>query len=199
MTKDYIEVKKEDINFKGDTESEKKANEVIYDLTLEIDRLQHRIAELSKINEEHRKLNGELRQWDKNKDTRNSRQRVANAELVKRNKELKEDIKGYEQERQVLLDDLNKITEAKKKIKEKLKKNQFENTYTNIVHNAFQIEKKEKRYYANILTEFEKWLKEEINNRKTFYTDPLGKIPEAIIDTLKFCLDKLQELKEGNK
>ena len=57
----YIEVKKEDINFKGDTKAEKKANEVIYDLTLEIDRLQHRIAELSKVNEEHRKLNGELR------------------------------------------------------------------------------------------------------------------------------------------
>lgn len=34
--------------------------------------------------------NQKLKQWDKNKDTRNSRQRVANAELIKENKELKE-------------------------------------------------------------------------------------------------------------
>lgn len=35
--------------------------------------------------------NQQLKQWDKNKDTRNSRQRVANYELLKENKRLKEE------------------------------------------------------------------------------------------------------------
>lgn len=35
--------------------------------------------------------NQQLKQWDKNKDTRNSRQRVANAKLLKENQQLKED------------------------------------------------------------------------------------------------------------
>ena len=34
--------------------------------------------------------NQHLKQWDKNKDSRNSRQRVANAKLIKKNKELKQ-------------------------------------------------------------------------------------------------------------
>ena len=51
----------------------------------------------------------------------------------------------------------------------------------------------------HILTEFEKWLEKEINNRKIHYEEPLNGIPMTIIDTLKFCLDKLQELKEGKK
>lgn len=34
--------------------------------------------------------NKELKQWDHNKDSRNSRQRVANAKLIKENEELKD-------------------------------------------------------------------------------------------------------------
>lgn len=52
--------------------------------------------------------------------------------------------------------------------------------------------------YATVLIEFEKWLEEEINNKKIHYDEPLSGIPMTIIDTLKVCLDKLQKLKEGN-
>ena len=39
--------------------------------------------------------NNKLKQWDKNKDTRNSRQRIANAKLIKENKELQEKLNKY--------------------------------------------------------------------------------------------------------
>ena len=56
---------------------------------------------------------------------------------------------------------IEQLQQENKELKEKNKKIKFENTYTNIVHNAFQTEKKEKRYYVNILTEIEKWLEEQ--------------------------------------
>ena len=109
-------------------------------------------------------------------------------QLQQENKELKETLKGtthcFDQEEH------QKLKQENKELKEKLKKIQFENTYTNIVHNAFQTEKKEKRYYENILTEFEKWLEKEKskNGLNDFYALGIYK-----------SLDKLQELKEGNK
>ena len=48
-----------------------------------------RLAEYIK---ELQQENQRLKQWDKNKDTRNSRQRVANYELLKENKRLKEKV-----------------------------------------------------------------------------------------------------------
>ena len=149
-------------------------------------KLQKENKNLKQINEEHRKLNGQLRKWDHNKDTRNSRQRIANAELVKRNKELKEDIKGYEQERQVLLDDLNEITEANKKLKEKNKKLQKQ---LDIKNNGFMASIEEICEYATILIEFENWLEAEILKMglNDFYA--LG---------IHNCYDKLQELKGNN-
>lgn len=55
-----------------------------------------------------------------------------------------------------------------------------------------------RKYQKNrhIIKEFEKWLEEEINNRKISYEEPLSGIPMTIVDTLKECLDKLQEIKE---
>ena len=104
-----------------------------------------------------------------------------------------------------------KLEQENKKINEKNKKIQFENTYTNIVHNAFQTEKKEKRYYENIVTEFEKWLEEEIKKLKQSQQKiinlNISNTSKAIrirefnlrITTNSICLDKLQELKEGKK
>ena len=46
MNKKYIELKKENIIFKGKTEEEKKANELIYDLVLENDALYNQNKEL---------------------------------------------------------------------------------------------------------------------------------------------------------
>ena len=53
----------------------------------------------------------------------------------------------------------------------------------------------------NILTEFEKWLKEEIEKRKEANNplDPFQVDSYYIKLAAKTCLDKLQELKEGKK
>ncbi len=47
-------------------------------------------------------------------------------------------------------------------ILEENEKLHLRDTYTNIVHIQFQIEKKEKRYYENIVDELEKWLEEKV-------------------------------------
>ena len=41
-----IPISKNDINFYGDTEKEKKANELIFDLTMEIDKLKNIISSI---------------------------------------------------------------------------------------------------------------------------------------------------------
>ena len=46
LNEHYIEIKKENIKFAGKTKEEKKLNEMIYDLTLEIDSLQQENKEL---------------------------------------------------------------------------------------------------------------------------------------------------------
>lgn len=53
----------------------------------------------------------------------------------------------------------------------------------------------------NILTEFEKWIKEEIYIIENTYSQINGNYMrmQPILDTYKECLDKLQELKEGKK
>ena len=52
------------------------------------------VRKLIELDEKHKKLkeeNEKLKQWDNNKDSRNSRQRVANAKLLKENQQLKKD------------------------------------------------------------------------------------------------------------
>lgn len=63
-----------------------RLHDKIYEETQEYGRTQFvsRIVDLQQENQQ-------LKQWDKNKDTRNSRQRVANAKLLKENQQLKED------------------------------------------------------------------------------------------------------------
>lgn len=72
----FVELPREHIKFYGNTEEEKKANELIFDLSLENDRLHQindelnqinedlrkRVSDLEKINEQHRETNGELRE-----------------------------------------------------------------------------------------------------------------------------------------
>lgn len=56
------------------------------------------IKTLATYEEENKKLkeeNKKLRQWDCNKDSRNSRQRVANKKLIKDNERLKASVKYY--------------------------------------------------------------------------------------------------------
>ena len=81
----YIEIPRDRITFKS------KEAEIIFDLTLENDELRLKNQELK---EKVKKLS----QWDINKDTRNSRQRVANAKLLKENQKLKRQLEKYENE-----------------------------------------------------------------------------------------------------
>lgn len=81
----YIEIPRNRITFKS------KDAEIIFDLTLENDELRLKNQGLK---EKIKKLS----QWDTNKDTRNSRQRVANAKLLKENQELKKQVEEYKKE-----------------------------------------------------------------------------------------------------
>lgn len=50
MSEKYVELPRDAIEFYGETERERKANEIIYDLTLEIDKLQQENKELKEKN-----------------------------------------------------------------------------------------------------------------------------------------------------
>lgn len=60
--------------------------------TMEISKEDREFIDMTHRNTELLEENQRLKQWDKNKDTRNSRQRVANARLLKENKKLKEEL-----------------------------------------------------------------------------------------------------------
>ena len=57
---------------------------------------QQKFNELLKENKKLKEKVKKLSQWDINKDTRNSRQRVANAKLLKENQELKKQLTTYQ-------------------------------------------------------------------------------------------------------
>lgn len=71
--------------------------------------------------------------------------------------------------------------------------------YTNIVHSQFQIEKKEKRYYENILDELEKWLEEKVKiqiGAKTLAEDqPKYMYYLEKQEEYQEIIDKIKELK----
>ena len=90
--------------------------------------------------------------------------------------------------------------EAIKCLLEENKKLRQRDTYTNIVHNQFQTEKKEKRYYENILDELEKWLESNINELSNIICeDNMNRISTTYEETKKEIyqkvLEKLNELK----
>lgn len=100
------------------------------------------------------------------------------------------------------------IDKENHKLKEENKKLHQRDTYTNIVHNQFQIEKKEKRYYENILDELEKWLEKRIKNieqdKEEFVDDLYNNfdtntneiiIRDCELSQLEDTLEKLKELK----
>lgn len=110
---------------------------------------------------------------------------------------------------------LNKVLYKRKKWKDRYYKEQKKNkwlhqrdTYTDIVHSHFQLEKKEKRYYENILDELEKWLEKRIKNieqdKEEFVDDLYNNfdtntneiiIRDCELSQLEDTLEKLKELK----
>ncbi len=85
------------------------------------------------------------------------------------------------------------------KLKEEIEQLHRRDTYTNIVHSQFQIEKKEKRYYENILDELEKWLEEKVKiqiGAKTLAEDqPKYMYYLEKQEEYQEIIDKIKELK----
>ena len=76
-------------------------------------------------------------------------------------------------------------------------KQAVDNTYETSQDIMYEMQQ-ENEHYKNILTEFEKWLEEEIEKRKDANVlDPIQVGDYYIKIVLKTSLDKLQELKEG--
>ena len=93
----YIELPKEKIKFVS------KEAEIIFDLSMENDYLK-------KENQELKGKIKKLSQWDINKDTRNSRQRVANAKLLKEIQQLKKQLEDTNEELELVRCDLHNRT-----------------------------------------------------------------------------------------
>lgn len=75
--------------------------------------------------------NKKLKQWDCNKDSRNSRQRVANAKLIKENQQLKEERESNVNFISELQNDLFILTTANNELHNKIDKDllQIQETY----------------------------------------------------------------------
>ena len=168
----YIEIPKNKIKFNS------KEAEIIFDLTLENDELRLKNQELK---EKVKKLS----QWDINKDTRNSRQRVANAKLLKENQELKLELSGY---RQAILN--NKEMLGLKEQNEKLKQK-----YLNAVSD-YETTMAEKKELENQQKEFIEYMNKTIEELECDDVDDEEMKGYLIqrIDTFKEILQKYKEL-----
>ncbi len=197
----YIEIPRNRITFKS------KEAEIIFDLTLENDELRLKNQELK---EKIKKLS----QWDTNKDTRNSRQRVANAKLIKENQELKkhlevpetcnlktlEDYKNYYEDttREQILEDTyieycayvnlaHRYSELKKQLEEDKKLN-----------NKLLIYNADIKYTSK---KFIKYLEDEIklheNDIQNFSKD--YNVYFSLINDLRVCKAKIEEILQKYK
>lgn len=77
---------------------------------------QQKFNELLKENKKLKEKVKKLSQWDINKDTRNSRQRVANAKLLKENQELKKQLKDKTEDYRRMKDNFDSKVDVLTKI-----------------------------------------------------------------------------------
>ena len=83
-----------------------------------------------------------------------------------------------------------------------LKKTLENNSKINVADHKYASEMEDKYLTEhNILTEFEKWLEEEINIIENTYSQINGNYMrmQPVLDTFKKCEDRLQELKGDDK
>lgn len=139
------------------------------------------VAELRKENQELKEKIKKLSQWDINKDTRNSRQRVANAKLIKENQELREKLDKYENPEDMTLMMMwctEQVKDENKKLKKKYEnavadyettmaeknklKKQLENKYEKVGTLTTELLYEENTKLINQQKEFIKWLEDKI-------------------------------------
>ena len=152
--------------------------DVVHGLDFEYEQLQQENENLKQINEEHRKLNGELREENKKLKNKLFSPDVVDSICPKCGERYSTNYS------RVVYD----LQQENKELKERLDieiQNHImsDKNYCEIICN-----------YKNILTEFEKWIEEQINN--IYGIDNKYGEFDTIIETYQDCLDKLQELKE---
>ena len=86
-----------------------------------IEKQNEEIEQLQQENQSLKEENKKLKQWDCNKDSRNSRQRVANAKLIKENQSLKDRIEKAIEEIYYLISNCDLTDYQGEKLKQILK------------------------------------------------------------------------------
>ena len=137
---------------------------------------QQKFNELLKENKKLKEKVKKLSQWDINKDTRNSRQRVANAKLLKENQELKKQLEEYQQELEKA-DNLTQICIFKGKEESNISYRKCLNA----------LDKKETQQ-----KEFIKYLEDEIQKKREKATT-LTSFTRNVVP-LKHCLQKYKSI-----
>ena len=84
---------------------------------------QQKFNELLKENKKLKEKIKKLSQWDINKDTRNSRQRVANAKLLKENQELKQKYENAVADYETTMSELQELKKENKILRENAENN----------------------------------------------------------------------------
>lgn len=123
---------------------------------------QQKFNELLKENKKLKEKVKKLSQWDINKDTRNSRQRVANAKLLKENEELKEKLDEYENPENMTLM-MMWCTEQVKDENKKLKK-KYENAVVD--YETTMAEKEQLNNLVNSCQEKIRQLKKQLEEER---------------------------------
>lgn len=175
------------------------------------------------LKEENKKLKEKVKkisQWDINKDTRNSRQRVANAKILKENQELKkhlkvpkacnlktlEDYKSYYEDttREQILEDTyieycayvnlaHRYSELKKQIEERTK--MYQNAYDygqKMEGKAIILETQQKEFIKYLEDERKRFL-------SNFNTDEIPIIEVELLDVVLENYKKIMGLKKWKK
>lgn len=139
-------------------------------------------------NQELKEKIKKLSQWDTDKDTRNSRQRVANAKLLKENQELREKLDEYENPENMTLM-MMWCTEQVKDENKKLKK-QLENKYEKVGTLTNELLYEENTKLINQQKEFINYLNSYIN----LLNDKPDMLEETQKDILEEILQKYREI-----
>lgn len=134
----------------------------------------------------------ELSKWDKNKDSRNSRQRIANKNLLKKINELKKQLEVGEQQYNDLLEEKENLQEQlsiKNLQLEEMKLSKRDYTQENILEMKLTLKENQQKEFIEYLTCYIDALK---NQEESVEGLDIGE--EHILMTLEEVLSKYQEI-----